>query len=391
VTKKAVLICSMLAISISLACSQGAPAPQSPSTLGSAELGPDGATLKVGAPNLSGPSNGTQVSLTPTLSWSAVNGKFKTFAVTYQVEVRNSATGVVETFGPMSNTSATLGTRPFNTQYTWRVRVFLNNEHFGPWSATNSFRTEPEPPPPPPPPPPAAYITANEIRDPIHTGTTVGQVFGPHTFIPGVGIRLEQHDSYVMYHLPQNVHDGEFSLMATNVDEGNVCDKCKVISMGEGAHVDVTPNDYRMTLEVRGADYLPVPGTISYRIITGVPDNHADTQRQELSWTRSEWYFFKMWWNTTTLHRGGYEIRRGGPNGPIIAADSVGTDGRLYRPNPWIIYVGSPAARGGPGNATHVGMTARDVWVSAKARPDFGFPAGTGTLSVLSSLAPPGR
>ncbi len=379
-TKKSVLICTLAAVGISLACSQGTPAPPAPSTLGPTEVGPDGSTLKVPAPPLTGPANGSQVHGATTLSWGAVNGKFKTFAVTYQVELRNSTSGNVTTLGPMSATSATPGNLAFDTPYTWRVRVFLNNQQFGPWSETGNFRTQP-----------GAYITRNEIRDPIHTGATVGQVFGSHTYIPGQGIRLNTNNSYVMYHLPENVLDGEYSFMATNVDEGNEGDKSKVMSMGETAHDDVTDNDYRMTLEVRGINYGGTPGTTSFRVICGIPDNHRDTPRHEPQWTRSNWYFFKMWWKTSSAFEAGYEIRVGGPDGPIHDEGSTGTDTRAYRPNPWMIYIGAPGARGGPGNATHAGMIVRDVWLSAAPRPDFGFSVPTGVPSLVNLLTPNGR
>lgn len=379
-TKKSVLICTLAVVGISVACSQGTPAPPAPSTLGPTEVGPDGSTLKVGAPPLTGPANGSQLQGAATLSWGAVNGKFKTFAVTYQVEVRNSTFGTVTTLGPMAATSTTASNLAFDTPYTWRVRVFLNSQQFGPWSETGNFRTQP-----------GAYIDGDEIRDPLHTGTTVGQRFGNTSFVPGQGIQLHDNSSYVMYQLPINVLDGEYSFMATNVDEGNPGDKSKVMSMGESPHDDVTDNDYRMTLEVRGRDYQGVPGTVSFRIICGIPDNHSDSDRSEPQWTRSEWYFFKMWWKTSSEFRAGYEIRRGGPNGPIHDEYTVDTDTRAYRPSPWMVYIGAPGARGGPGNATHAGMIVRDLWVSDRTRPDFGFPAAGGAASLLSLLKPAGK
>jgi hypothetical protein len=161
--------------------------------------------------------------------------------------------------------------------------------------------------------------------------------------------------------------------------------------MGEGAHEDVTDNDYRNTLEVRGRDYQGVHGTVSYRMITGTTENHVDANqpRSEPEWTRSEWYFFKMWWKTNNDNQAGYEIRRGSPNGPLHDEGRVRTDGHPYRPSPWYIYLGSPPARGGPGNATHAGMTVRDVWVSDRTRPDFGFPSPA-TGSPLNLITKPG-
>jgi hypothetical protein len=383
VKKRLVLICSIAMVGVSLACSDGGRSAMTPAVLGPSELGPDGATLKIDAPSPTGPGNGTQVQGNPTLSWGGVNGKFKTFSVTYQVELRH-ANGSVQTLGPTGNTSISAANLAFDTNYTWKVRVFLSSAQFGPWSNTMNFRTQP-----------GQYLNGNpEILDPLKNGSTVGQIIGFTTFVPGVGLRLENQQSYVAYSLPTHLQDGEFSFMATNVDEGNPGDKSKVMSMGEGCHVDVTDNDYRNTLEVRGRDYQGSPGTVSFRIITGDADEHAgrikDIPRSLPGWTRTENYFFKIWWKTTSVHEAGFEIRRGSPTGPLHDEGEIGTSGHPYRPAPHCVYLGAPPSRGGPGNQTHAGMTVWDVWFSRNPRP--AFLGGTGaTASVPSLFTQPGK
>jgi hypothetical protein len=258
--------------------------------------------------------------------------------------------------------------------------VFLNQNQFGPWSSELTFRTQP-----------GQYIRGNEILDPLKNGSTVGQITGHVTWVPGVGLRLENNQSYVTYVLPENLQEGEFSFMATNVDEGNPGDKSKVMSMGEGAHVDVTDNDYRRaTLEVRGRDYQGAHGTVSYRFITGDADEHNGqindccNPRAVPGWTRTDTYFFQLWWKPITRAQAGYVIRRGSPTGPIHDEGTVNTSGRAYRPVPHIVYLGAPPARGGPGNQTHAGMTVWDVWVSGTPRP--AFLGGAGATASLTSL-----
>lgn len=382
--KKQLLVLCVAAGSLSVACSQTSPTSPGPAASASAEQSNGGGTLKVDAPTLLSPAHNSQVVGNPTLSYSAVNGKFASFAVTYEVDVRNAAGQRVSTTTPTGATSVALAGLAFDALYTWKVRVYLSEQRYGPWSAERSFRT-----------PPGQYLNADpEILDPLKTGTSVGQIVGHHTFVPGVGLRLENNESYVAYGLANNLLDGEFSFMATNVDEGNPGDKSKVMSMGEGCHDDVTDNDYRMTLEVRGAQYGGTPGTTSFRIITGDAREEAhqirDSVRATPSWTRTDTYFFKMWWRTGSGQQAGYEIRRGSPTGPLHDWFTVTTSGRPYRPVPLCAYLGAPGSRGGPGNQTHAGMTVWDVWFSAKPRPAF-LGGSASDPSLLSLVAKPGQ
>ena len=93
----------------------------------------------------------------------------------YQLEVKNQSGGVVATVNT-ATTSATVTGLALDANHTWRVRVFLSSSRFGPWSATGNFKTQA-----------GSYMTGSEVRDPLHTGTTVGQRFGPITSRPGPG------------------------------------------------------------------------------------------------------------------------------------------------------------------------------------------------------------
>jgi len=358
---------AVAALAVTVACSNSA-SPMSPNAAvpGSGAAGPNGETLKIAAPGTTSPTGGATATFPVTLTIANVSGTYTTFPVTYRYEVRNDAGTVVATGTQAAGSGATTsivvsGALPFDAALTWRVRAEYNGA-FGPWSATASFRS-----------PAGSYIRGNEVLDLLSDGKTVGELVGNVSFIPGVGLRSNDGTGYIAYALPTNLQTGEFSFVATNVDEGNPGDKSKVMTMGEGCHVDVTDNDYRMSLEVRGNIY-PIPGMISYRVITGDAREEfhriRDSQRVALSWTRSNTYFFKMYWNSDTS-RAGYEIREGGPTGAIMDTQTLTTSGHPYRPVPHCVYVGAPPTRAGVINQTHPGQTVRNVWVSGNPRPTF--------------------
>jgi hypothetical protein len=347
------------------ACSSNSPqSPVSPAPVEEA-LGPSGESLKIAAPATLAPAGGVQADAALVLSVGNVTGTYATFPVTYRYEVRSTAGAVVATgtaaaVGGASTSIPVNATLQFDTPHTWRVRAEYAGK-VGPWSGDAAFRSGA-----------GGYIRGSEVFDPLTTGITAGATSGPVTFMPGGGgLRLETGGSYVAYELPVTLQEGEFSFMATNVDEGNPGDKSKVMSMAEGFG-DVTDNDYRQTLEVRGRDYQGPTGTVSYRIITGDAREEfhriSDAPRTIVGWVRSNWYFFKMWWRTGSA---GYEIREGSPNGPLLAGHTMGTSGHPYRPIPHVAYLGSPNTRAGFANATHAGMTVKNVWISNAPRPKF--------------------
>jgi hypothetical protein len=375
VRKNLLLLCSLTAITVSVACSQTSPTAPAPATVLSTELGPDGATLKIGAPALVGPAAGSQIQGNPTFSWSAVSGTYTAFPVSYQLEVKNAGGTVVATVNTAS-TSATVANLSSNADHTWRVRVFNSSSKFGPWSAVRGFKTQP-----------SAYMIGSEVRDPLHTGSTVGQTFGSVTFIPGQGARMDFQNSFIAYKLPVTLNEGEFSFMATSVDEGNPGDKVKVMSMGEGygqGPDDVTDNDYRFTLEVRGREYVPA-GQVRCRYINGDAREEAhrirDFCKTDTTWNRESWHFYKIWWRNGAA---GMEIRRDSPTGPIFIIDQTGTTANVYRPVEHYVYIGAPPARAGLNSQTHATMVVRDVWVSGNQRPSFGDPIPAAAPSLLT-------
>lgn len=352
-------------LALAVACSKSPETPVAPSSSSdpSTTAAPDGSTLKATAPVPVSPIANFQPEGTIVLVATKSTGKFADISPSYEYEVKNAAGTVVYSritggTGSGANVEHTVdGSLEFDAPHTWRVRAIVNAAR-GPWSTAAAFRT-----------PSGGYISAQEIFDPLVNGKTVGTRFGPTQFIPGKGLELMTHQSYVAYDLPQTLQVGEFSLMATGIDEGSPGDKSKVMSMMEGGG-DITTNDYRMTVEKRGRSY-PEPGAVTFRIISG-DSNHAsgrvnDAQRSVVPMNDETWYFWKFTWS----NRAALEVREGGPTGRVVYTGSTGMGGFPYRPTPHRVFLGAPVGRAGEEDATVPGMIIKHVWVSGRPRPLF--------------------
>ena len=107
--------------------------------------------------------------------------------------------------------------------YTWWARVEYQGEA-GPWSTKWSFIA----------PSNDGYIRGNELYDPLVNGKSVGNIAGPTTFIPGVGLRFHAQLSSVTYTLQQTLTEGEFSMLITGMDTNTDGDKTKTVLDGRG-------------------------------------------------------------------------------------------------------------------------------------------------------------
>jgi hypothetical protein len=181
-SKKILLGVCSLAVGLFVACGRSA-SPSSPSSSDVADgaLGPDGSTLKIGAPGLSSPESGFQFARNTSivLTFINVSGTYTTFPVTYELEVRNPAGAVIvnQKFGATAgNTTAFTLTASLlaDTLYSWRVRA-TKDALFGPWSGTRTFRTAI-----------ALGIFGSTVIDPLTEGFTVGKQKGGR-FITGQG------------------------------------------------------------------------------------------------------------------------------------------------------------------------------------------------------------
>jgi hypothetical protein len=315
----------------------------------------DGSTLKVTAPTLVAPANGSRLEdFEITLRINAATARFVSGSVplAYRYELIRGGT-TVDSFR-----SAVLSWEPSHsfesdTEYSWRVRAEQGTS-VGPWSATWTFRTPEQP---------RGYNIPGELYDPLYTGETVGSPIGSTAFIPNVGIRLNDFTSTVEYVLPQTIPEGEFSMMVTNTPANTEGGKTKIMSMREGRS-DITTNDRRFTIEKRGDP----PGTIAWRVIT--KNSQEDTigaERVSRNFQANRWY---LWVATYRNNRIQVEIFEDGAGGQRIY--SFGKHIELpYDPNPHLAYIGSPVGRGGPADATIPGMIAKQVWLSSRPRPAF--------------------
>ena len=187
------------------------------------------------------------------------------------------------------------------------MRAGVNNGR-GPWSATATFRS-----------PSGGYIRDNEVFDPLTNGRTVGEIVGPVTFIPGVGVRLEDFTSHIRYHLPRTMVTGEFSLIITGMATNTEGDKTKVFAMSEGLS-DLITNDRRMTVEKRGDP----EGIVAWRFISH--NDQVDTEgaeRQFVEFDPNQAYLWTATWNGTFTVR----VQRGGATGPTIYNKGKGYNG----------------------------------------------------------------
>jgi hypothetical protein len=343
-------------LAIALACSKNSPAPVAPTGAepGETEAAADGSTLKATAPTPQSPVNNAQpdqlVFTAGTSSARFASGM--TFS--YVLEIKNAGGQTVCTAGPTAASGPTVTITPtctidFDAPHTWRMRATQQGAN-GPWSAAASFRS-----------PSGGYIRGNEVFDPLTNGRTVGEPVGPITFIPGVGVRLEDFGSHIRYRLPQTLSNGEFSIIITGMTTNTEGDKTKVMAMSQGLD-DLITNDRRMTVEKRGDP----PGIVAWRLITH--DDQVDTEgseREFVEFDASQSYLFTATWNGVFNVR----IQRGGSGGPTIYNKGKQYHGRPYDPDPHYAFIGAPSGRSGITAATVPGMIVRNVWISPRPRP----------------------
>lgn len=365
--QKKFALCSATAmLAMAVGCSQSPQSPASPAGTPPAggAAAADGSTLKVSAPSPQSPVNGAQPStMTFVAGASAPLYQVPSMpALSYEFQILTTGGSVINGCTTIANPSGnTVSASPactidFDTNYRWRVRARVGAAA-GPWGEA-TFRS-----------PIGGYINGNEIYDPLYTGATVGQSFGSTSFT-SEGLRFNGHDSRISYLLEPNLQAGEISVMVKGIDEGNPGDKTKIFSMQEGNGNDITDNDYRMTVEKRGRDYV-TPGATTWRIITGEADDHdriIDGDRVGVAYSDESWYFWKFTWGNG---RAALEVRENGPSGPVIYFSSRGMGDFPYRPTPHYVHLGAPVGRAGPIDASIPGAIYKNLWVSSRPRPAF--------------------
>lgn len=346
-------------VALAVACGGSDQKPVSPTSptvsanAAGANAAGDGVTLKVNGPTPASPKGGARLTTAEAvLSFQAATGKYVQLnGFTYRVQLLNAGGGMLEeqTGQGLSYTMKTA--LDSDTQYGWRVRAEMDG-HAGAWSATEIFKSMERP---------TGYIRGDEVYDPLTDGKSIGQVNGDVTWIPGVGIQLNNFYSNIEYHIPQTILRGEYSCIISGLTTSGAGGKTKVFAMGQGAD-DIVTNDRRMTVEKR------VDGTIAWRFITH--DDQVDTEgaeRVQFGFRKANTYFWKATWDGSFR----VQIWDGGVNGNKVYDFAKGYDGRDYDPNPHYAWAGAPVGRSGPDGATVPGMIIRQIWISSRPRPSW--------------------
>ncbi len=359
------------------ACGESTKTPASPTPAVSSETAAaaaDGSTLKISAPTLSTPANNsTADSLTPNLVLQNATSKYVPAAVpTYQFQVVDSANATVYDSGPVgAGASQTAHQVPADKlkaeqTYRWRARG-TSGSAAGPWSGYFTFTT-------PKGMSDVAYQTATTLWDPLTNGKTIGRQTGME--FSASGARTIGNDSNIRYDLLQTMSAGEYSFYVYNLNPLSAGDKTKLMSMQEGTG-DITTDDYRFTVEKRGASYI-IPSQVRIRLIAGDADEHNgrifDSAPEVAPLEKNVWYFVRLTWGATRVVFQIYNANgTTGAIGSQVFYKDMGYAPYTYKPVPHTAWVGGPVGRGGPQDASVSNMTVKWLWIGAAGTPRPGF------------------
>jgi len=358
--KKFVVCGAFAAIAIAIACADKPGNPLSPSASGAltTSAAADGSTLKATAPTPLSPTGGIRLleDFRPSLVLRNSTGEFAGIGFAYRFQVFQAGNVLLDS-GPIGQGDGSTSWRlpselESDKEYVWRARAELE-AGVGPWS-TNATFLSPERK--------DGYIVPGELYDPLINGKTVGNIEGSVTFIPGVGVRLNDFRSHIRYELPQTMIAGEFSILVTGMPTNTEGNKVKVMAMSEGRS-DIITNDRRMTVEKRGDP----AGVIAWRFISHFSRiETVGVERVKRNFNADLSYLFKATWGG----RFNLEIFEGGVDGRSMYNFGKPYDG-LYDPDPHVAYIGAPVGRSGVEAASVPGMIVRQVWISTQPRPAF--------------------
>ena len=365
---------------VAIACGESTKTPSSPSATASSDTAAaaaDGSTLKISAPTLSSPANNsTADSLTPNLVLQNATSKFVPATIpTYQFQVVDSANATVYDSGSVGTGASLTGHRvpadklKAEQTYRWRARG-TNGSAVGPWSGYFAFTT-------PKGASDVGYQTATALWDPLTNGKTIGTPTGME--FSTTGARTIGNESNIRYDLLQTISAGEYSFYVYNLNPLSAGDKTKLMSMQEGTG-DITTNDYRFTVEKRGASY-PIPSQVRIRLIAGDSDEDDgrifDSAPEVAPLEKNVWYFVRLVWGASRVVFQIYNANgTTGAIGSQVFYKDMGYAPYIYKPVPHTAWVGAPVGRGGPQDASVSNMTVKWLWIGAAGTPRPGF-AGT--------------
>lgn len=352
---------SAAVVALAMACGGNSRSPVSPTganTPTAANAAPDGTTLKVLAPVLSSPISGVRLtgdSDNVTLAFQAVAVKYAAGQqpFTYRVELMDAAGMLLET-KTGTGLSYLMGTTlDVDLTYQWRVRAELSGA-VGPWSTTETFKSIEER---------KGYIRGSELYDPLIRSVSIGRINGSVTFIPGVGVKINDPGAFIEYSIA-TLRAGEISAFISNLDTNSPDEdpKYRVLTMRSGNDA-INDNPYRMSLEKRGN------GTVAWRLLTGAGKSFISAgpaERKRVSFHENLTYFWKATWGGGVFS---VLVKEGGVSGRTVYEISKHYGGE-YRPFDHKVFIGSPYAAGDRGEPFSCeGMIVRQLWVSPDPRP----------------------
>jgi hypothetical protein len=342
-----------------VACSKSSPTLTTPTP--TPTTGAGGSTLKTNTPTPQSPVNNQQPSTLPVVLTAAnASPSFASaVALQYRFEIYDASGAPVHSALVPAGAGTTSYSLPIDLEgekpYAWAVRTEYQGA-IGAWSPRAAFIA----------PTSTGYVRGTELYDPLNNGKTIGNIGGPVTFLPGVGVRLESQGSFIAYQLGGTLEAGEISLLITNTPANTEGNKTKVFAMASG-YSDLTTNPFRMTVEKRGDPQ----GSIAWRFISsnGSPQvvDTVGAERRGIGMVGSQTYLFRATWGGQFFR---VTVNEGGANGREIYNFGKPYEG-FYEPSPHVIYIGSPPNRSGIDNQSIQFMVARQLWVSGRPRPSF--------------------
>jgi hypothetical protein len=355
---------ALAVLAMTFACSKQSSSPTSPSAKSAPNdnASADGSTLKVTAPTPTSPINDAQqTDQQPTLTASAATPKFDPTLgpLQYRFEVYDQTGAKVQDSGLVGAPTFKITVQlSFKNRQTWRVRAEFQGL-IGPWSSTASFISAD-----------GGYIRGNEAFDPIFNGQTVGQIIGHATFVPSVGIRIEDTNSYVKYAIPQTITSGEFSVEVLGLRPNAPGGKLKVMAMSS-AYPDFTTDPYRFDIQYRGNTGSP-PNAITFRALYGSADDTSVRYEPDTGTRNSSVFLLDpntpYLWKVTWGAEARVQVYRGGAGGTLIYNVGVKSSKGSYNPQPQFAYLGAPPQRSGE-DASIPGTIYRNMWIGARPRP----------------------
>src|SRR5262245_14176511 len=213
------LVAGMCAFML-VACSKSSPTLTTPTP--TPTTGAGGSTLKTNTPTPQSPINNQQPSTVPVVLTAAnASPSFATaVALQYRFEIYDAAGAPVHSALVPAGSGTTSYSVPVDLEgekpYAWAVRTEYQGA-IGAWSPRAAFIA----------PTSTGYIRGNELYDPLNNGKTIGNIVGPVSFIPGVGLKLETGSSYVVYEMA-TLEEGEISALITNTPSNTEGNKTKV-------------------------------------------------------------------------------------------------------------------------------------------------------------------